>query len=308
VLDNGKINNYDLSGKLISVNDGNKVIEYIYLGNAKIAMVNDDSIDTNVYFAHNNYMNMPRLFTDEYKNVVWSGDFTPFGELYNEYGSISNVIRFTGQYKNIESEYFYNYFRDYEAGLGRYLQSDPIGLNGGINTYAYVGGNPVNYTDPLGLYYLGISTKVVYSESYDDGFFDFNKFWRGTEHVWLDIYNDEGIIVNTMGNNPGDSVQLDYEFNNSNYIGYDSYIVDISNEQYKSLWSRFEKDSKEVEYKLVVSDCVNWAINVFDDITGVSVNSWLPKESPKSVSKWINDSNKGYYIYESNYLEKRTGR
>ena len=114
-------------------------------------MLVDNGIDLKTYYAHNNYMNMPRLFTDEYKNVVWSGDFTPFGELYNENGSVSNVIRFAGQYENLESGYFYNYHRDYDAGLGRYLQSDPIGLNGGINTYAYVKGNSINFNDPKGL-------------------------------------------------------------------------------------------------------------------------------------------------------------
>lgn len=60
-------------------------------------------------------------------------------------------LRFPGQYYQAETGLNYNYFRDYDPQVGRYQESDPIGLRGGKNTYTYVADKPIAFTDPLGL-------------------------------------------------------------------------------------------------------------------------------------------------------------
>jgi RHS repeat-associated protein len=62
-----------------------------------------------------------------------------------------NNHRFPGQYYDAETGLHQNYFRDYEASIGRYVQRDPIGLDGGINVFGYVGGGPLYWADPEGL-------------------------------------------------------------------------------------------------------------------------------------------------------------
>ena len=69
-------------------------------------------------------------------------------------GVVTFNLRFPGQYYDAETSLHYNYFRDYDPTTGRYIESDPIGLEGGPNTYAYVEGNPLSKIDPFGLYQM----------------------------------------------------------------------------------------------------------------------------------------------------------
>ncbi|MBK6982069.1 MAG: RHS repeat-associated core domain-containing protein [Betaproteobacteria bacterium] len=64
-------------------------------------------------------------------------------------GSLQPAV--SGEYFDTETGLHYNYFRDYDPSIGRYIQSDPIGLSGGSNTYSYVAANPLGFVDPLGL-------------------------------------------------------------------------------------------------------------------------------------------------------------
>ncbi|WP_417069869.1 RHS repeat-associated core domain-containing protein [Niveibacterium terrae] len=89
--------------------------------------------------------------------IRWRWDQSdPFGvtppiENPSALGAYTYNPRFPGQVYDRESNLFQNWNRDYDPVVGRYVQSDPIGLQGGVNTYSYVGGNPIMLFDALGL-------------------------------------------------------------------------------------------------------------------------------------------------------------
>jgi RHS repeat-associated protein len=147
------IGEYDAKGAIIE--------ETIYLGNLPAAVFKPANaarpLNSGIYYIYSDQINAPRLITDEKDNqIVWRWDLTdPFGasppdEVSRNKLKFSYNLRFPGQYYDKETNLHYNYYRDYDPQTGRYVQSDPIGLDGGMNTYTYVQGNPVSYVDPTG--------------------------------------------------------------------------------------------------------------------------------------------------------------
>jgi RHS repeat-associated protein len=94
-----------------------------------------------LYYIHSDHLNTPRAVTDQNQQLVWRWENQePFGNSPPEenpsgLGAFEFNLRFPGQYFDKETGLAYNYYRDYDPQTGRYIQSDPIGLDGGLDTY-----------------------------------------------------------------------------------------------------------------------------------------------------------------------------
>jgi RHS repeat-associated protein len=142
---------YDRAGHLIAESDGtgNVLREYVFLGDTPVAFVTPTG---GIDIIHTDHLGTPQKMTDATQAVVWDGGASDPFMMSALPPTPAIGLRLPGQYFDGETGLHYNYFRDYDPSLGRYVQSDPVGLGGGINTYAYVGHRPTLLTDPLGLF------------------------------------------------------------------------------------------------------------------------------------------------------------
>jgi RHS repeat-associated protein len=103
--------------------------------------------DDIIYYYHNDHLGTPCFLTDETGAIVWRREQTPFGVTTFERGTATEPLRFPGQHFDAETGLAQNWHRDYNAGLGRYVESDPIGQWGGLNLYPNANNNPLVWFD-----------------------------------------------------------------------------------------------------------------------------------------------------------------
>ncbi|OGH08154.1 MAG: hypothetical protein A2W22_06230 [Candidatus Levybacteria bacterium RBG_16_35_11] len=157
---------YDQNGLLIteSTRTGNIKAEYVYLNGSPLAKIESN----NIYYYHDDHLGTPMLMTDSSGSIIWQGEYLPFGEPLSITGTITNNLRFPGQYYDAETGLHQNHFRDYKTEVGRYLTPDPsltpmanhnipcllnqhLQNPQALNLFIYTANNSINFIDPLGL-------------------------------------------------------------------------------------------------------------------------------------------------------------
>jgi RHS repeat-associated protein len=157
---------YDVIGANLleeAAGDGSARVDYIYLDSLPVAALNPATGELS--YLHTDRLGTPQSATSAGQSVVWSAASGPFGELDTVPSLIVQNLRFPGQEFDAETGLHQNGFRDYAPQLGRYIQSDPIGLVAGVNTYAYATANPLRFTDPRGLQGIPIPYDASYYQA-----------------------------------------------------------------------------------------------------------------------------------------------
>ncbi len=159
---------------------------YVYLYGVPVSMIRGSQ----VYDIHTDHLGRPQVVSQN-SSARWRAHNAPFHRevLFASIGEMN--LGFPGQYYDSESNLYYNWHRYYDPSTGRYTQSDPIGLQGGLNTYAYVGGNPVSLVDPMGL-----QEEAMFGRPYS--FFRLTTFDAARRDVSIDQAVRNGHLTRTV--------------------------------------------------------------------------------------------------------------
>lgn len=145
---------------------------YVWLGGLPVGMIRSNQ----VYAVHADHLGRPEVLTSPGKAVVWRANNLAFDRAVTTDSVGGLNLGFPGQYWDAEAGTWYNVMRDYDAGTGRYTSSDPIGLQGGLNTYGYAAANAVNNIDPLGEEVILASVCLI-----GDALYNLYGYYKGTQ-------------------------------------------------------------------------------------------------------------------------------
>jgi RHS repeat-associated protein len=243
-----------------------------------------------LYQIDNDHLGRPELITNANKAIVWQSNNDPFGGMNPTTNTLGEFnLGLPGQYFDAESNYWYNMNRYYVPALGRYLQADPIGLAGGLNPYAYVGGNPAYWVDPLGL----SGTLVINSSGPNDGFFGSGGV---SGHSWISFTPDGGTTTTygTWGNNPNGLGNGLHENLEAGRVAIASRTAQIDDEQEKRLKETIANTAAKGEDGWgYLTPCSSFAADAWNNATGESLSPYGPYSNPSTLMQSIFDANGG---------------
>ncbi len=203
----------------------------IWLDNYPVALINMPATGVpELAYVQPDHLGTPRVVIDPVRNVAiweWSdksevfGNQIPSADPDGDGVAFELALRFPGQQATDASGLFYNYQREYDPAVGRYSQSDPIGLAAGPNTFGYVMGNPMSWIDPEGLEVL-VCSQPAFGVSNNP----IDHQWIRTDTVEAGMGGTRGNVPgNDSGDMPGDPVQVTNQVGRSNEPGASCKVV-----------------------------------------------------------------------------------
>ncbi|XAH21231.1 RHS repeat-associated core domain-containing protein [Xylophilus sp. GW821-FHT01B05] len=214
------------------------------------------------HYLHTDHLGTPQLATDGSGQTSWKGQSEAFGKTTPEGSSrIAVNLRLPGQYWDAEVGTHYNRFRDYQPAMGRYIQADPIGVEGGGNQYLYANDTPLMFTDPLGLY-----TEVVVWQGVGMGSSSFG-------HVSTNV-NGQNFSWGPGGWDTQSATAAEYNRRQQDFRGGNGVMLSLSSQQEATLASCMR--AQTAAYNAITNNCGNPVQQCLNMVGAGIGNSVLP--------------------------------